>query len=485
VAEGDSLWRILTREYQIPREALPTFLEAFRSVNPDLDPDHLTSGQVIRVPFKVEENPFAPADEPSPVADRYTVRPGDNLWKILQSHYNVPRERMRQALEAIARANPEVVDLNRLLVGQRLNIPADLAGLEAGPPPLPPSHRTVLGLLAEMGCTVTETGETYLPLGRGRTVQLDARDFPLVTGPSGKRVILDPRRRLSPALAQSVENAWAYRVIQGVTPDPEEQLGRLLPLLGFHEISQEIRTITLERGVELQALPRWSVVPRAEDLLLGRVHLLFPAGSVFDPGLADAARRANLALHAMGSANKPNPAAELSLPAKLDMGDPIEGAARVLSLLGVPHRVRPDVNCDLGGGVRYRVCPELTFRHAGLKYAVPPRAPARAESILFRAGYFTVTWHESASPLNRLGDLLALLGVSHSRTTVEAPRDQALRLRVRGISIEEPDLARILYPARTAEDGGGTLFLTEARLTAETARVLFQEGLLPWVVRTR
>jgi hypothetical protein len=96
-----------------------------------------------------------------------------------------------------------------------------------------------------------------------------------------------------------------------------------------------------------------------------------------------------------------------------------------------------------------------------------------------------VTWPEGATALNRLGDLLALLGVPHARKTVEAPHGQALRVRVRGIVLDQPRLARVLYPAHASASNDAKLFLTEAGLAAEATRVLFQDGLLPWVIRTR
>jgi len=170
------------------------------------------------------------------------------------------------------------------------------------------------------------------------------------------------------------------------------------------------------------------------------------------------------------------------------MADPAQGASRLLSLLGVSHRVRPEVECDLGGGVRYRLTPLLTLRFGGLDYAVPPAEPARAEAVLTRAGYFTVPWPSGAAPLNILGDLLALLGVPHSRPTLEAPAGEALRLRLSGIVLQEPGLAELLYPDRAgsqAPSGGqaARIFLTDAHLPPPGASLLRDQNLLPWLVR--
>ncbi|GAB4262474.1 MAG: hypothetical protein Kow0092_12840 [Deferrisomatales bacterium] len=485
VAEGDSLWRILRRDYQIPPEALGTFVEAFRAVNPEVDPDRLVPGEVVRVPFKVEE-----AIGPAPgAAATYTVRAGDSLWRILARRFGVSRDRMGEALQAVARANPRIRDLDRLLVGQQLRIPAAVTGASGeaeGPASsLPPRHRGVLALLRELGCTVSDTGTTYLPLGRGRTVRLDAGEFPLVVGPAGRRVLLDPRERLSPALAGSVEEAWGYKVVRGTSGDAEGQLERLLPHLGFHELARGTRSISLGRAAELVAAARWTVVPRARDLWEGRVHLLFPAGSTWQPALGRAAARAGFALHVLGAPDRPPDPQPVPPPPTVSMADPVAGLAELLSLLGVPHQVRPEIDCELAGGVHYRLRPALVFRHAGTRYAVPPLQPPNAESMLFRAGYFTVGWPAGAAPLNRMGDVLALLGIPHARSTVEIPARDPLRLRVTGLVVDHPGLARLLYPSSAASLDTAGVFVTEGPIPPGATPLFLHEGILPWVVRTR
>ncbi|GAB4258877.1 LysM peptidoglycan-binding domain-containing protein [Deferrisoma sp.] len=482
IQPGESLWRILRTEYRVDAEALPTFVEAFRELNPGVDPDRLRPGQRVRVPFKIEER-LAPQEE-SPREQTYTVQPGDSLWKVLTQRFGVTRDEMPRALEAVAKANPRIRDLNRLYVGQRLRIPAELTspdGAEPEPVEIPPSHTTVLGLLQELGCRVTDSGETFLPLGRGRTLRLPATDFPLVTGPSGARVLLDPAERLAPALAEEVGRTWGYTVVRGVDPDPETQLGRLLPHLGFHELTEGPRTVALGGGAELWILARWTVVPRPEDLWEGKVHVFLRAGGEVLPPLAAEVRRLGMELHRLGAALPARAGEEPGgfRPTTLSMADRAAGAAALLSALGVPHRVRPELDLDLAGGVRYRVRPELWFRWSGLDYAVPPPGAGRLEDLLRRAGYFTVRWPEGVSDLAVLRDILALLGVPHAATTVEAPAGQAVRLRVPGLVIDDERLTGRLYPARAA---GEKLFLTEAKLSPALWPVLRAEGLLPWVV---
>ncbi|GEM_PF-2295705 len=483
IRPGESLWKILRREYRVDPKAMSAFVAAFRELNPGVDPDRLRPGQAVKVPFKIEERFQSVEDEAATAV--YTVQPGDSLWKILKNRFGVNRDRMAEALATVARANPKIRDLNRLYVGQRLRIPPDLVRASGAPTPpsfeIPAFHAALLRTLEALGCRVTDTGETFLPLGRGRTLRLPAAEFPLVIGPSGRRVLLDPARRLAPALAREVETAWGYRVIQGADPDPETQMGRLLPLLGFYELSEGARTVALGNGAELLILARWSVVSRPEDLWEGKIHVFFRAGARVPPPLAAELRRLGMEVHRLGPAppTASSPAGESLRPAVLPMADRAAGAGRLLSLLGVPHRVRPDLDLSLGGGIRYRVRPELWFRWEGLEYSVPPAGADRIEALLRRAGQFTIPWPAGATPLTVLRDLLALLGVAHVQTTVEVPKADAVRIRVPGIVLDDARLTGRVYPARAA---GEKLFLTQARLSPDLWALLRTQGLLPWVI---
>jgi hypothetical protein len=484
---GDTLAGILTRDYGVAREALPALTEAFRAINPRLDPNHLPAGRPVRIPFKLEESP-APAAPAASSEKTYTVRRGESLWRILKNRFKILREAMPRALQAVARANPALRNLDHLEEGQRLVIPESVSS-SAAPSPAPAAPpawaRTVFALLTELGCGVSTSGETFLPLARGRTIRLDGRDFPVVTGPGGRRVVLDPASRLSVALTRDIGEAWGYSVLQGTDSDPEAALAKLLPRLGFHEVAEGPRTIPLAPGVELTARPRWTLVARPEDPWEGRVHLLFRGDTPLDPDLSALALAAGFSLHSLGgepaagprgpTQQEPEPVPEISF------AEPGRAEGALLGALGIPHQVRPDVECDLGGGVRYHLRPDLTFTHDGTAYAVPPREPRRAEALLARAGYFTVSLPDPSAPFDRLRDLLALLRIRSERVTLRRPRDQGLELSVEGLSFDAPEAARLLYPK--SEVKPAEVLLTQARVPPLAARALLREGLAPWVVR--
>ncbi|HDP24438.1 MAG TPA: LysM peptidoglycan-binding domain-containing protein [Deltaproteobacteria bacterium] len=53
----------------------------------------------------------------------YTVKTGDTLWKILMDDFGAKAEDLPYFYEKIREANPEIEDLNRILVGQKILIP--------------------------------------------------------------------------------------------------------------------------------------------------------------------------------------------------------------------------------------------------------------------------------------------------------------------------------------------------------------------------
>lgn len=493
VEEGDTLSGTLAKDYGISGEALPALDEAFRAINPGLDPDRLPPGATVKIPFKLEESPASPPPEPLPPEERtYSVRRGESLWRILKNRFKVTREAMPKALAAVARANPTIRNLDHVVEGQRLVIPETVGGKPKPAPPAPPVTpawgRSIFALLTDLGCRVATSGETFLPLARGRAIRLDGREFPIVAGPGGRRVIFDPGNRMSVALTRDIGEAWGYTVLQGTETDPEGALAKILPRLGFHEVAEGPRTIRLAPGVEVTARPRWAVIARPEDAWEGQVHLLFGARAHLDPDLAALALQAGFSLHSLGEGPAlgttprgeplPEPVPELSF------AEPGSGEGAVLGALGVSHRVRPDVECDLGGGVRYHLRPDLTFDHGGTAYAVPPQEPRRADALLARAGYFTVRLPDPAEPFTRLSDLLALLGIRAERVTLRVPSgDQGLALSVRGLVFEAPAAARRLYPRSGAK--AAKVLLTEARVPPLAARLLTREGLAPWILRPR
>ncbi len=106
VQPGDSLWKLAAQRLGSGRRWQELF-----SINPGLrDPNFIKVGSQLVLPASVT---------PARTATKYTVRNGDTLWTIAQSHLG-----HGASWSCIARANPAIRDANLIRQGQVLLLPA-------------------------------------------------------------------------------------------------------------------------------------------------------------------------------------------------------------------------------------------------------------------------------------------------------------------------------------------------------------------------
>jgi LysM repeat protein len=105
VGQGDLLYELALR--------FNTTVEAIVALNPQINPDSLVIGDVLRIPVG-SAVPDAPKAQPRSGEIAYTIRPGDTLYELAP--------RFNTTVEAIAKLNPQIAP-ERLVVGQELRIP--------------------------------------------------------------------------------------------------------------------------------------------------------------------------------------------------------------------------------------------------------------------------------------------------------------------------------------------------------------------------
>lgn len=102
VQSGDSMWKIAQR--------FGVSLDALIAANPQIpDPSMIYPGQIVCVPST------PPPQTCPPGTFRYTVQPGDSMWKIAQ--------RFGVSLDALIRANPQISDPSLIYPGQIVCVP--------------------------------------------------------------------------------------------------------------------------------------------------------------------------------------------------------------------------------------------------------------------------------------------------------------------------------------------------------------------------
>ena len=129
VEKGDTLWKILARTAPLAPDRYAELLKEFRRANPKVaDPSRLTPGQKLLIP-----SGGSPEARDGGKTVGYTVKRGDSLSKILSSR-GVPRRQRKKYLDAIQEINPSVTDVNRIIAGKTLRLPAEGFFTEAKPP---------------------------------------------------------------------------------------------------------------------------------------------------------------------------------------------------------------------------------------------------------------------------------------------------------------------------------------------------------------
>ncbi len=111
VKRGDSFWKLA----QVNLGDGHRWHEIV-AVNPSIvNPQHLVPGMTINI---ASATPVAPVAPVQPDESTITVRKGDSLWRIAQIKLG-----FGGFWGCIAKANPAIVDANRIYTGQTLNLP--------------------------------------------------------------------------------------------------------------------------------------------------------------------------------------------------------------------------------------------------------------------------------------------------------------------------------------------------------------------------
>jgi nucleoid-associated protein YgaU len=115
VKRGDSFWKLA----QVNLGDGHRWHE-IAAVNPSIvDPNHLVPGTPINIAGRA---PVAPAPAPEPAESQVTVVKGDSLWKIAKIQLG-----FGGFWGCVAKANPMILDANRIYAGQVLNLPSNCA----------------------------------------------------------------------------------------------------------------------------------------------------------------------------------------------------------------------------------------------------------------------------------------------------------------------------------------------------------------------
>ena len=273
VEQGDWVLKIFRQKGEIAHDDFREFLGIFERLNPHVkDMDRIRPGQVVDIPLKklaqgnlpgqssgVVTIPFVMIGSPRKMLERhtraYTIEKGDTVSTLIAKKFGGRFGNLTysQGLKLFKAANPQIEDINRIYVGQRIYMPdpairerqwyGDLfddagnlveqvppsAQTEAATPqrvaasPLSTAPATPLVRQAPktnqdrrpaadaagvMGGRVMNKGTFFLPMKQGRDFEVDLSRFPMIELSDGKKVILTTQNQVMGVDLALIQSNW-------------------------------------------------------------------------------------------------------------------------------------------------------------------------------------------------------------------------------------------------------------------------------------
>jgi hypothetical protein len=234
----------------------------------------------------------------------HTVARGDTLWRALTKTYGWEREQIPEALRQVMALNPSVKNPNLIYPNQKLVVPVPVPSVEP-PPPLPaktavpakptatpaqkleiriglPSQDALLpagftgvsegiaALFAALGQKVQTSGELTVPIASGGSITIDARHYPVITLPEGRKLLVDLLGGIGERDRKLIETHWQGGQVLSFSPEipPRMVIDKLLEASAFARFRRK-EEITCGRKATLTMVPDWQVVATGEELLSG------------------------------------------------------------------------------------------------------------------------------------------------------------------------------------------------------------------------
>lgn len=139
VQQGEWIYKIFRQKGEISERDYPAFLDILKNINPQIgDIDQIYPGNLVLIPLKILTPDMLPLYSSESVAIPFAsisdsplktveVRKGDTVSKLLLEFYGGNTKAYRKALKRFKTLNPHISDPNRIIVGQKIQVPAQKA----------------------------------------------------------------------------------------------------------------------------------------------------------------------------------------------------------------------------------------------------------------------------------------------------------------------------------------------------------------------
>ncbi len=293
VNKGEWIWQLLRERGLLEHRDLPEVISALKKLNPGLENiDLIQPGERILIPLKlvpvsgvsadgpVREDPLRTVEDLKDLKDlefeKYRVRPGDSLIKVVKGRYRIPPDELYHGyLDLARRLNPAIPDLNRIYPGQVVRLPiysaevvrkpietpvreTEFEGMDLGENPM----AYALGaIFSAMGERWVQTGDHYIPLRSGGQLDLKGSAFPIINVSHGLKVIVDLNSRLPEKMARLIESTWEdYRVVRlSGGMGLRTALDKILHACGYEKVLDMGHPLELGGDISLRITGDWII----------------------------------------------------------------------------------------------------------------------------------------------------------------------------------------------------------------------------------
>ncbi len=284
IQKRDYLWKIFRKKGLLRRNDTSELLSVLKKLNKSLrNLDLVHPGQKVLIPLKIvpikgqrdNKGPFSekvktitPSSEIN--FERYTVRRGDSLIRIIKGRYNVPAgELNNKYLPIFRRMNPSIKDPDTIYPGQVVKLPIYSPEIVRGAIEMPtskgledkgegereevkeevsPVANGLSEIFSEMGEEWIQSGEHFIPLKSGGQIDLMAKSFPLINLQNGKKIIVDLDNKLPDNMARLIMSSWVnYRVVHFEKGESlRSSLDKTLNMCGYPRIFKRGEPLELQ-----------------------------------------------------------------------------------------------------------------------------------------------------------------------------------------------------------------------------------------------
>lgn len=314
VQPNDWVLKIFAKKGEIAHENFHEFLGIFERLNPHVkDIDRIRPGQIIDIPLKkliqgtlpgqssgIVTIPFVTLNSVDEILNdysvEYTIQPGDCVSVIVARRFGIyGSNSYSKGLKMFQALNPQIKDINRIIAGQKIYVPApniqeqpwyasmfdsrgnltDKVGMTTlSPPNVPIGKKSNISLIkdqqsqpktkdslsqaaAAIEGTLFNKGTYYFPLGSGKEFELDLSRYPILEKKSGERYLITNEDKI---MGEDIE--LLKTMLQNVTIvqlSPNHTTEQLIDIISKKQISDpDSNNISVfEHGAKIWLKAKW------------------------------------------------------------------------------------------------------------------------------------------------------------------------------------------------------------------------------------